>query len=103
MKAINVPRPGRKGRQALTLLLLLMLSDWLVGAELQSHRVFAVWLAGLSGRPDLLRVLDQVLSVVELILAAWYLPVILAALTAIFWLWDIRRLLLLPLIAFTAW
>jgi hypothetical protein len=103
MRSRKLPRPGRKGLQALTLLLLLILNDWVVAAELQSHHVFAAWLAGIPSVSGIMRILDLFFGAVELILAAWYLPVILAAMTAIFWLRDTRRFLLLPLIVFTAW
>src|SRR5262249_42345375 len=66
-------------------------------------RVFAAWLAGFSGMPEVMRVLDLFFGAVELILAAWYLPVILAVMTAIFWLRDTKRLLLIPLVIYTAW
>src|SRR5262245_19526949 len=103
MRARSLSRPGRKGFLALVLLLMLILNDWLVVSQLQSTHLFAEWLDGFSSQSTLMLVIDKVLDAVDLILAAWYFPVGLLAITAVLWLLDVRRYVLLPLIVFAGW
>jgi hypothetical protein len=92
-----------KGLQALILLLLLALYQWLVATELRTPEAFLAWVEDLSDRHARALILGALDDMVAAIVTAWYVVPVLVALTLVFWLLRYDRVMLVPLALYCAW
>jgi hypothetical protein len=96
-------RRAADGVPATELLLLLVLTDWLVARALESPASFFAWLAELPEPVEFVFSPDPITDALGAFLTSPYFASILVALTLIFWLFDVRRLLLVPLAIYNVW
>jgi hypothetical protein len=92
-----------KGLQALILLLLLALDQWIVATELRTPEAFLAWVQDFSDRYARALILGALDDMVAAIAAAWFLAPVLVALTFMFWVLRYDRVMLMPLALYCVW